>query len=235
MHLEDRSVYRTNSSFNIEIDIKIVTDGCHHVFEFLDPPYLEAFEHIPSKPSSPMHLGFEAHRVLQEHLDQDYDYFCYLEDDLIINDASFFQKLSSFTSFLGDKFLVLPQRYEISHSIHQVEKFFIDGPIEPTFIQDYYTYPGPVHLLQYGPLAIALESPSNPHAGCFFLSHNQLTTWVEKDYWLDRDDSFISPLESSATLGISKTFEILKPSFDYASWFELQHYGNSFHSLIATK
>ena len=169
MHLEDRSVYRTNSSFNIDIDIKIVTDGCHHVFEFLDPPYLEAFEHIPSKPSSPMHLGFEAHRVLQEHLDQDYDYFCYLEDDLIINDASFFQKLSSFTSFLGDKFLVLPQRYELSRTIHQVEKFYIDGPIEPCFIQDFYTYPGPVRLFIWTPSHV-LSRPRIPMLDAFFKS-----------------------------------------------------------------
>ena len=147
LHLEDRSVYRTNSSLKIDIDIKIVTDGCHHVFEFLDPPYLAAFEHIPLNPSSPMHLGFEAHRILQEHLDHNYNYYCYLEDDLIINDSSFFQKLASFSSFLSDKFLVLPQRYELSHSIHQVEKFYIDGPMEPTFIQEFYTYPGPVHLL----------------------------------------------------------------------------------------
>ena len=107
LHLEDRSVYRINSSFNIDIDIKIVTDGCHHVFEFLDPPYLEAFEHIPSKPSSPMHLGFEAHRVLQEHLDQDYDYY-YLEDDLIINDASFFRS-SPLLLVFGINFLCFPK------------------------------------------------------------------------------------------------------------------------------
>ena len=31
LHLEDRPVYRTNASSSIDIDIKIVTDGCNHV------------------------------------------------------------------------------------------------------------------------------------------------------------------------------------------------------------
>ena len=66
----------------------------------------------------------------------------------------------------------------------------------------------------------------------FFLSDSQLRHWLDQPYWLDRDCSFISPLESAATLGISKAFKLLKPCFSHASWFELQHWGTSFHGLI---
>src|SRR5262249_25281753 len=39
--------------------------------------------------AEPLHLGFECHRVLGELLDR-YDYYCYLEDDLILEDPWFF-------------------------------------------------------------------------------------------------------------------------------------------------
>ena len=40
--------------------------------------------------------------------------------------------------------------------------------------------------------------------------------------------------ESAATLGIAKSFSLLKPAFSHASWFDIQHYGTSFHSLIGS-
>ena len=79
---------------------------------------------------------------------------------------------------------------------------------------------------------IAFESPLNPHSGCFFLTKNQLQRWVDSSCWQDGDTSFISPLESSATLGVSKVFELFKPCLENAGWFEIQHFGTSFHQLI---
>ena len=77
----------------------------------------------------------------------------------------------------------------------------------------------------------ALQPALNPHAGCFFLSRQQLEFWVDH-HWLDYDTSFVSPLESAATLGLAKTFSIFKPCLSTAGWFEIQHHGNNFHLLI---
>ena len=60
----------------------------------------------------------------------------------------------------------------------------------------------------------------------------QLRHWMDQDHWQDYDCSFISPLESAATLGISRSFQLYKPAFLNAGWFDLQHWGTSFHSLI---
>ena len=49
---------------------------------------------------------------------------------------------------------------------------------------------------------IYFESPRNPHAGCFVLSRNQLQHWTQQPHWQDGDSSWVSPLESAATLGI---------------------------------
>ena len=56
---------------------------------------------------------------------------------------------------------------------------------------------------------IYFESPKNPHSGCFVLSGGQLMDWVSREHWLDGDSSFVSPLESAATLGIAKLFAFI--------------------------
>jgi hypothetical protein len=79
---------------------------------------------------------------------------------------------------------------------------------------------------------LRFESPGNPHAGCFFLSQAQLQQWIQHPCWQDGDVSLVSPLESAATLGISRVFQLYKPALALAGWLELQHWGNSFHSLL---
>ena len=59
--------------------------------------------------------------------------------------------------------------------------------------------------------------------------------WVSREHWLDGDSSFVSPLESAATLGIAKTFRLYKPVMAIGSWLELQHWGTSFHCLIGNE
>ena len=56
--------------------------------------------------------------------------------------------------------------------------------------------------------------------------------WVEDDCWQDGDCSYVSPLESAATLGLIKMFRLYKPAFACASWLEIQHWGTSFSSLV---
>ena len=56
----------------------------------LEPCYRELLEEVPTKPADPKHLGFEAQRILAEHLDEKYDLYVYLEDDLLIHDPLFF-------------------------------------------------------------------------------------------------------------------------------------------------
>jgi hypothetical protein len=55
---------------------------------------------------------------------------------------------------------------------------------------------------------------------------------VAQANFLDMDASFISPLESSATLGIMKTFRVYKPATQNTNFLEIQHFGDSFLRLI---
>ncbi len=68
----------------------------------------------------------------------------------------------------------------------------------------------------------------NPHAGCFFLNARQMEHWARQPYFLDRDTSFIGPLESAATLGVMRAFRVYKPAASSAGFLEIEHFGTGF-------
>ena len=224
-----------NRQLQHQIDIKVITDGEHHVLDRLDSPYRGLFQMVITQPSSPKHLGFEAQRFLASRLDQSYDLYCYFEDDLIIHDPWFFRKIDWFRSHAGDDCLLLPHRVEFVRDPSDVDRFFIDGPMEESDLRFIVPDPGPNLATPSAGGTIYFESPKNPHSGCFVLSGDQLKDWVSKEHWLDGDSSFVSPLESAATLGIAKTFRLYKPVMAMGSWLELQHWGTSFHCLIGNE
>src|SRR5437588_2738102 len=64
---------------------------------------------------SPLMLGFEAQRIMRERAGA-YDFYAYFEDDLIITDPAFFEKVGWFASSFGPEAILLPCRYEMAHS-----------------------------------------------------------------------------------------------------------------------
>ena len=68
---------------------------------------------------------------------------------------------------------------------------------------------------------LVLSRVNNTHGGCFFLNRRQMEHWAGRPYFLDRDTSFAGPLESAATLGITKTFRVYKPARENAAFLEV--------------
>jgi len=221
-----------NRQFHHTIDIKVITDGKHHVLDQLDQPYRGLFQMVVANPDTPKHLGFEAQRFLSSRLDEDYDLYAYFEDDLVILDPGFFRKIDWFRSQTGDHCLLLPHRVEYAWEPNDVQCFFIDGPMPDHDLRNVIPSPAaPVGSPYPGGMQY-FESPRNPHSGCFVLGHDQLQYWAKQSWWQDGDCSLVSPLESAATLGIAKTFSLYKPVMAQASWLEIKHWGTSFHCLI---
>ena len=224
-----------NKLFQHQIDIKLITDGEHHVLDHLDPPFRGLFQMVVAKPVSPKHLGFEAQKFLASRLDEVYDLYAYFEDDLVVLDPGFFRKIDWFRGQAGDDCVLLPHRIEFSSVPDVVDRFFIDGPIADDELRRVIPEPSPAIGSPYPGGMVYFESPRNPHSGCFVLSAPQLKYWIQQAWWQDGDCSLISPLESAASLGIAKTFRIFKPAMANASWLELQHWGTNFHCLIGNK
>ncbi len=228
--IHKKSAFSVLQDSTFDIDVIICTANNQTLLNHINlPPTF--FKHRSTLLEDPKFLDFECQKALKENLGK-YDYYCFMEDDLIINDALFFEKLIWFNSLFGIKSLLQPNRYESSIN-GQVLKAYVDGNIRPE-VTSVYQNRDENKTLTTDVLGkeVIFERPYNPHSGCYFLTQSQLEYWANQPYFLDYDVSFISPLESSATLGIMKTFNIYKSSLNNVNFFEIQHFGDQFLKLI---
>jgi len=221
-----------NASTGAELDFVFCVHGDNHVFEALPNP--ERSYRVRSVQGEPMELGFACHEVLRKELGN-YDYYVYLEDDLIIHDPWLMTKIEWFRQQAGEDCLLQPNRFEFASS-GKTRKAYIDGnlPFEKTTLYQDISNAQEI-LADFCGKKTCFQRTSNPHAGCFFLSAEQMDRWSRKSYYLDREASFYSPLESAATLGIMKTFKVYKPAASNANFLEIQHAGDDWLNRIAQR
>ena len=211
---------QANTTFSSDLDIVICTTGSSHLVPSLT---LSAglFRHQQTN-TEPMKLGFAAHQVLKENLGK-YDWYCYLEDDLLITDPLFMKKLEWFVQEYGDETTLSPHRFE--RSLKQpVHKLYHDGLVRPDFTAAWQDVTDRQFLdAELLGTQLRFERWPNPHSGCFFLNARQMERWATQPYFGDGDSTFAGPLESAASLGIIKTFRQYKPSPANAGFLELEH------------
>lgn len=211
-------------------DVVVCTTGGRHLLDRLPlgPGY---FTHQPTA-AEPKLLGYECHAVLRDRLSAGYNFYCYLEDDLILRDPLFFVKLTWFAELAGEGALLVPNRYEVARD-RLVHKAYIDGPLRPAVtapFQDVSVVPE----LAADVLGrrVMFRRPLNPHSGAFFLSAAQMAAWAARPDFLDRAAAFVGPLESAATLGVMRAFRVYKAAPECAAFLEVEHAGTAFLSLI---
>jgi hypothetical protein len=209
-----------NESFSSELDVVICTTGSSHLVSGLNLP--RGLFHHQETSVEPMKLGFAAHQVLKENLGK-YDWYCYLEDDLLITDPLFMTKLEWFIQENGEETTLAPHRFE--RSLKQpVHKLYHDGLVRPDFTAAWQDVTDRQFLdAELLGRKLRFERWPNPHSGCFFLNARQIERWASQPYFGDDDSTFAGPLESAASLGIIKTFRQYKPSPGNAGFLELEH------------
>lgn len=220
LDMHRRLAPRANQRHAHEVHVAVCTDGRHHLLDQLRD-LLGCFE-LHACTAEPLLLGFECHALLREALGR-FDYYCYLEDDLVLHDAWFFQKLTWFTAQMGEGFVLQPNRYEQPRGRHG-RKIYVDGDLRPRLTAPFRA-PGEPPEFNATVLGapVRFRTASNPHSGCFFLNAEQMRRWAAQPHFLDRNVGFIGPLESAATLGILKTFQVYKPAPDNAAFLEIEH------------
>lgn len=232
MQLDRRETQAANGSLRGEVTVLICTSGDSHLLDQTDLP-AALYQQIPCD-DPPEQLGYACHGELQQRLG-DADWFAYLEDDVLLQDSLFFQKLSWFSQLAGPAALLLPNRFEVDAGPH-VHRAYVDGDLRAATTarwQDPAVQPE-VRGNSFGQ-PVRFVRPSNPHAGCFFLRRDQLAGWAQQPYFLDRSEAFIGPLESTATLGIMRTFQIYKPAIESAGFLEVQHQSKQFIGQLRPK
>jgi len=210
------------------IDIKIVTTGTNNIIERLtvEP---DLYSHIKSN-SAPLMLGFECRNVLLEYKGE-YDFYCYMEDDLVLSDPFFLRKIAWFNSITDNSKLLQPNRFEVSPA-KKINKVYIDGDVFILPMHLYYKLDGEDITSNYLDQMIVFHQPLNPHSGCYFLNSEQFNYWSSQKHYNDGDSSLVGPLESAATLGLMKTFSIYKPAPYNANYLEIEHYGDNYLRLL---
>lgn len=208
-----------NPRLAAEIAVVLCTTGENHLLPYLTG---SAFHHVPTD-AEDRHLGFECHRVLRDGLGQ-YDYFCYLEDDLRLADPLFFAKLAWFNAQYGEAFALQPNRFEVVEEPAPY-KLYIDGnPGDAVTIA--VTQPAGGQPRLSAPVMgrpIAFQRVANPHSGCFFLNAKQFARWAGQPGFAEPSSAFAGPLESAATLGLARHFRVYKPARENAGFLEIEH------------
>ena len=212
------------------VDIAIVTVPGHCL---VDPAFCAAHNAtiVEARPENPKMLGFHVHQLFAQ-LQSEYDLFVFTEDDLRPSDPDLFAKIGWFNERHGGARLLFPNRFEWNANGPAI-KTYIDGDLRAGFVDP---------LLNAVPDRDTIEDrvfgrtrtfrrARNPHSGFFAVTQAQLGHWMRQPHWLDRDVSFVSPLESAATLGVAKTFSIYKPFGGSAAFLELQHMEHRFSGL----
>jgi hypothetical protein len=211
-----------------QIEIVVCTTGDHH---FLDqvPDRRNWYTHHRTQ-VEPMLLEFECQAVLGQRRGE-FDYYCFLEDDLIVHDTAFFDKLTAFTRLATPARLLMPNRYEEGYGV----KCYLDRELHPAILVRLSATIKSRLATGMEPLfrmdSVQFCRASNPHSACYFLSAEQMEHWAQQPYFLDRDTSFVGPLESAATLGVMRAFDVFKPAPANLDYLAVQHSGTRYLDL----
>jgi hypothetical protein len=203
-----------------QLTIAICTTENEHVVDRLDLDRNLFLHHKSATP--PLELAIECRRVLGNSVDN-FDLLCFLEDDLVINDPTFFEKILWFNSQVGDGSVLLPNRYEISVR-HRFRKVYCDGPINRNQSPRYWNDKGPPLLAsKIMNRDVKFQLASNVHAGCYFVTQRQMKQWKQAPWFLTNEQALMGPLESAASVALMRSFAVYKPALENADFLEIQH------------
>ena len=215
-----------NQMFTNDIDIVICVNGSNHLINELDLPS-GSFISREFTMANPLFLGYSCYDVLRE-ASGNYDWYCYLEDDIVISDSLFFSKLQWFYHVVNNaRYLLQPNRYEIGVD-PEFSKVYVDGPVwyNSAEFNAGLRLPGCFDeiLIKCGETTFRTTPALNPHSGCFFLTNVHLRHLLEQPWYGDRLAHFAGPMESAATQYIITLFNVFKPALECASFLEVYHH-----------
>ena len=155
-----------------------------------------------------VHVPQAASRRLLEQA-SDYDMVGYLEDDLLIEDPEFFQKLACLHRDLPSEYVVLPHRCE--HIPGRGDVILSGDPDGGR--ADLFWDTGEKIRYRWPTGDKILYRATNPHSGCFFLSREQaklvLDFWVANKW--SSEFQLSGPLEQAASGILLPVLKLMKP------------------------
>ncbi|EAQ75821.1 hypothetical protein WH5701_03209 [Synechococcus sp. WH 5701] len=149
------------------------------------------------------------------------DLSMYLEDDLVIGDRQYIDKLLWFMQTTQHGIGLMPHRYELTGE-HGTARLYVDGPLRHEFLNQFQSPALNVAGLRFWDGQIVhFDRSTNPHSGSFSLSRPQVEKLREQTAW--PIEGFVGPLESVATYTVLQQFPVWKPSWACREFLGIEH------------
>lgn len=206
----------------IDIEITVCTTGNDYLQDVLSL-YESKINILNFNLGNPRNLGLAARDHLIHNL-PDADLFLYLEDDLVIRDTLYLDKLIWFHSRTQHQACLMPHRYELCLAPGR-GRLYVDGPPSKKAIENFIKPKKDVAEGDFKGYHVSFDIAVNPHSGTFCLSLPQATRLRNKSL---PKSGFAGPLETAATYTVMKYFPILKSSKRNINFFEIEHAHPSF-------
>ncbi len=165
-------------------------------------------------------VPFIASRRLLEQADN-YDLIGYMEDDLVIEDPEFFEKLLYIINYSSGNYVFLPHRCEYISGIGDVILSGDPDGGRPDLFWDTgeeLEIPWPLGTRKF-------YRATNPHSGCYFLSREQAAH--VRNYWENKnwiaDFQLSGPLEQAGSGLLLPVFKLMKPIPEHYRFLMLRH------------
>lgn len=153
---------------DISGDVFVCTHRDNHVFH--DEPVVNV-KFAREQAGSARHIPYLCRRVFK-HFQQSYDLFAYVEDDIVALDPEFFLKIRDFYDEFGDRYLILPNRYELFSGFSF--KVYLENK-SPQHFRLVSPEPGPDRLTTRR--GAEFERSDSPYVGFYAVTRAQLRDW----------------------------------------------------------
>lgn len=202
----------------LTIVIKTVVD--RHITAYLPEYQINCIQVQEESNLDPMFMGFKCQDELVKRVDE-FDWFLFLEDDILLEDSFILEKLEKFNANCGSKrALLFPNRYELWEGTKRYIDLIIDRGLEWNRLSTV-----EVDGVKFGEC-------TNPHSGFFGLSKDQVKLWGESGReWNNKNLGFGGPRECAATFSLLECFSIYKPHPANLYFFEVRHYDTKYSQL----
>jgi len=159
-------------------------------------------------------------RYLLERCDE-YDMIAYIEDDILIQDPEFFPKITYLVEQTNDNYAFIPHRCE--HIPGKGDVILSGDPDggRPDLFWDTgekLTIPWPLG-------ARTFYRATNPHSGCYFLTHSQAKK--VRDFWASKNWNLswklAGPLEHAASGMLLPVMKVMKPIPNHYRFLMVRH------------
>jgi hypothetical protein len=204
-----------------ELTILVSTLPNRHVVDFL-PDYQKDCVQLLQEPNcDPMYVGFRVQDEFVKRV-EDFDWFLFIEDDIVVHDSLLLEKLEKFNQYCGrPDAVLLPNRYEMWEG----RKTYIDLTIDVRIAWNR------LSLIQIE--GIKYAECTNPHSAFYCLSQAQMKTWIQSGQSWKYQDVMVGPLESAATFCLLECFSLYKPHPANLYFLEVRHHDTKYSKLTS--